>query len=378
PADKQSTQVVHKFFTRGEGVWSLFDGRFTNYFGVNFSDHWNWNFDPNGFNGPVSVYHGDRIRYDWRGVINALPGHTVIVGASDETETFQQGTLSKSAETKGTFIELQSEFAKRFFVVANGRVDDDEFFGTHTTYRVAPAVLVPWTETKLKASYGTAFKAPTLTQKFLDFPPTFFANPNLQPESSIGYDYGFEQPIWHDRARFGVTWYSNHISNLIMAAPTGRIDNTFGFPIPILQNTNIGRARTSGLEAFAAVNPTDRIKLRGDYTFTRAIDIDQGLELLRRPRHKASLTALWNPTDPVTVSATVLHVSKWFDGSRPDFNRITQSGYTVVNVAGEYKMSNNFTTFARIDNLFNEHYQNPSGFDRPGFGIFGGVRYTSR
>ena len=34
--------------------------------------------------------------------------------------------------------------------------------------------------------------------------------------------------------------------------------------------------------------------------------------------------------------------------------------------------------FGRIDNLLNERYQNPTGFDRPGFGIFGGIRVANR
>jgi vitamin B12 transporter len=33
--------------------------------------------------------------------------------------------------------------------------------------------------------------------------------------------------------------------------------------------------------------------------------------------------------------------------------------------------------FARIDNLFNLHYQNPTGFLAPGLGVFGGVRFAS-
>jgi vitamin B12 transporter len=30
--------------------------------------------------------------------------------------------------------------------------------------------------------------------------------------------------------------------------------------------------------------------------------------------------------------------------------------------------------YARINNLFNRHYENPIGFLQPGFGIFAGVR----
>jgi len=48
----------------------------------------------------------------------------------------------------------------------------------------------------------------------------------------------------------------------------------------------------------------------------------------------------------------------------------------VVNVAANYQVNPTLKTFARIDNLFNEHYQNPTGFLRPGIGAYAGVTYT--
>jgi vitamin B12 transporter len=377
PADKQSAQVVHKFFTRGEAVLDPFNGRFVSYFGVNWIDNWNLFADPYGFSGPVTISKGDRIRYDYRGDLKLAPNATVIFGASDETESFRQGSLNKSSNLKGAFVELQADYQKTFFLVANGRIDDDEFFGSATTYRIAPAVIMPLTETKFRASYGTGFKVPTLVQKFQDFPPTFFANPNLRPESSLGWDLGFEQPLWDKRALVGLTWFNNHITDLIEAGPTGEFVDLGTGPIPIFKNFNIGRAKTHGIEAFAAVNVTDRIKLRGDYTWTRAIDADTGLELLRRPTHKWSLQALWNPIDPLTLTATLVHVGDWNDVSRNGFIRnLNAPGYTVVNVAANYQVNPNLKTFARIDNLFDERYQNPTGFQRPGIGIYGGMTYT--
>jgi len=117
--------------------------------------------------------------------------------------------------------------------------------------------------------------------------------------------------------------------------------------------------------------------LRTDYTYTNAIDSTTGLELLRRPKHKISFQASWNPIDPLFLTATVVHVGEWIDGNR-DFSvpRQVVSGYTVVNVAGSYQISPNLKAFARIDNLFNEHYQNPSGFLRPGIGAYGGLTLT--
>ena len=47
-----------------------------------------------------------------------------------------------------------------------------------------------------------------------------------------------------------------------------------------------------------------------------------------------------------------------------------------MNLAANYALRDDVTLFARIDNLFNKQYEDPAGFLRPGFGIFGGVRLT--
>ena len=368
PAAEQSEQIAHQFFTRGEAAVTLLDGRFKNYFGAAYTDHWNHNFNPDGFP-QIAVNKGDRTKYDWRGVLDVLPGQALVIGADQETERLRTDTTSAENGNKGAYAEWQSDLQKRFFFVANARHDDNDSFGGHTTFRLAPAVIVPGTETKLKASYGTGFKAPTLFQLFVDFPPTFFANPNLKPEQSKGYDIGFEQPIFN-RARLGITYFHNGITDLINPA-VDPVRNVF-------TNVNIGKAETEGVEAFAAFNVSEQLKLRADYTYTKAIDALTGAQLLRRPRHKTSLTAMWTPTDRLTLSATLLNVSNWQDVDRSTFATITQSGYTVVNVAANYVVKDNVTAFARIDNLFNAHYENPNGFLRPGFGIFGGMRFANR
>jgi vitamin B12 transporter len=136
---------------------------------------------------------------------------------------------------------------------------------------------------------------------------------------------------------------------------------------------------THGIEAFAQVKVTDQVRLRGDYTYTKAIDALTGLELLRRPRDKASVTAYWTPIDPLSLSATVLTVSNWVDTNRDgSIPRLTQGGYTIVNLAANYTVNDQMKLFARIDNLFDLNYQDPNGFERPGFGVFVGARLASR
>jgi vitamin B12 transporter len=386
PDFAKSTQLDHQSYSRLEGVWSLFDGRFKNFFGAAYSDVQTKTFFPedpnvNGLlpgSGP-SMSIGKRTKLDWRGVLAINPDHTLVMGlenevfSSDQFSPFPVAVPTASNVNRGTYVELQSKFWERLFLVANIRRDDNSAFGGHQTFRIAPAYIVPWTETKLKASYGTGFKAPTLSQLFSPFPPTFFNNPNLLPEVSKGYDIGFEQPLMHDRIRFGATYFHNDITDLIQSVDTGQ----FFFGIPIQTLGNVGQATTYGAETFATFTVTPWLHLRADYTYTVAQDDILHQELVRRPKNKASLSADWQATEKLKLTSTFLYVGSWVDLDRETFSTVFAPPYRVVNLAANYAASEHVTYFGRIDNLFNEHYEVPVGFLRPGIGAFVGVRLTN-
>ncbi|MGK3822438.1 TonB-dependent receptor, partial [Enterococcus faecium] len=89
-----------------------------------------------------------------------------------------------------------------------------------------------------------------------------------------------------------------------------------------------------------------------DYTYTHAVDDGTGLELLRRPKNKVTVSAAWQVTRPLSLSATVMNVSGWVDGNR-DFSipRLAAAGYTVANLAGTFDLNSRVSLFGRIDNL---------------------------
>jgi vitamin B12 transporter len=47
----------------------------------------------------------------------------------------------------------------------------------------------------------------------------------------------------------------------------------------------------------------------------------------------------------------------------------------VFNLAGRYQVNEGTQLWARIDNLFDEDYQEVEGFQTAGFSIYGGVRF---
>ncbi|WP_245973698.1 TonB-dependent receptor plug domain-containing protein [Bosea caraganae] len=369
PNAYRSAQDYKQAFTRGEILWDPLDGRFVNRLSVSYTNQDRSNRAPNaiGILGLPTNNLGERTKFDWRGDLKLTQGQTLVMGLQYENERLETASLTASNGNTGAFVELQSNWSDRFFTAANIRYDDDESFGGHTTYRFAPVYIVPGSETKLKASYGTGFKAPTLSERFSDSRPAFnfYGNPDLKPEESRGWDAGFEQPLLNGRVNFGATYFHNDIDNLIL---TNAARTSY---------TNIGRAKTSGVESFAALELTPQFKVRADYTFTLAKDETAHQELLRRPRHKASVTATWMPIDKLTLSATLIYLGERMDGNR-DFSisRLRAPGAAIVNLAADYKLSDKLTLFGRVDNLFDKRYENPVGYLVPGLSAFGGLRFA--
>ena len=366
PDAAQTDQKERQVFARGEARLNLWDGRFKSVFGLGYTDYRTRIAAPDdGFGASTTVSNGDRLKFDWRGTIELSKTETVVLGAEDRRERIFSPIDAGDSERAG-YAELQSSLFDHFSSAVSVRYDSDDRFGDKFTWRIAPAYTVAATGTVLKASYGTGFKAPTLTQLFVSFPSfDFFANPNLRPETSEGYDAGFEQPLFGNRIRVGATGFHDAIRNLITDNAT------------FTSYANIGRATTYGAESFIAVTPVRQFSLRLDYTYLIARDDIAHQELLRRPKTKIDFTAVWRPTDKLTLSATGLYVGARVDGNR-DFSipRLTAGPYSTFGVAGEYALSKSLTAFARIDNLADRRYEDPTGFQRPGIGAFGGVRVS--
>jgi vitamin B12 transporter len=371
----RSQADVQQVFTRNEAEWTPFAG-FHNVFAINYSNLYNRQvqnaYDP--FNPLPTAGLGERTRYEYRGDYQLSPGNLVLFGAQRDDESlsttdpnpFGSGNLrARNGNTAG-YGEIQLTPFDRASFVANVRHDENDAFGPATTFRVAPSYILPFTDTRIKGSVGTGFKAPTLSQLFQSFPAfNFFANPNLKPEESLGYDAGFEQPLG-ERVLVGATYYANDFKNLINTNAS------------FTSNENVGRAESYGAEAFVAVRFTDTLSGRVDYTNTVTKNEITNQELLRRPRHKGSATAQWTPIPGLSFSGTVIVLGHFVDGNR-DFSiqRLKNPGFTLVNLAVNYDVNETVSVFGRIDNLFDRRYENPTGFLGPGLAVYGGVRVTT-
>jgi vitamin B12 transporter len=359
PAFRQSKSDTSQYSGRLSGHLVEFDGVLDQTLGVAYSSAWTLNRDPDF---GVSVNTGDRFKFDWQGAVRLSGAATLVLEAEHSRDAIHEPIQAQVTDDAGA-VELQSRLGEQFHSALNLRYDHNDRFGSEVTWRFAPTWLIAATGTRFSASAGSGFKAPTLGELYQNFPPYFYANPELKPETSLGFDLGVEQGLFADAVQVGVTGFRNVIHDLITTDVTG---TTYA---------NVGRALTQGIESFIAWRPANDLRLRVDYTFTRAEDSILNEELLRRPRHKATLNAGWQASDALSLDATLLYVGRWIDGNR-DFSipRLTASGYTTVNLAASLALTSRVSLFGRIDNLFNRHYQDPVGFLQPALGVYAGVR----
>ena len=359
PDAQQSESNTNEYYGRITAHLTSFDGVLSQTLGVAYTRNETATLQPQT---PETVDTGDRVKVDWQGAIKVSSAHTLLLGAEDSLEEISQ-PISATTRIASGYAELQSQLAEHWFSALNVRYDANDRFGDKVTYRFAPTYVNTDTETKLKASVGSGFKAPSLSELFQNFPPYFYADPNLKPESSTGYDAGFEQGLANNTIRFGATAFYNRIRDLITSNLT---DTSYA---------NIGKATTEGIESFVSYQPIKQLVLRVDYTFTEASDDILHQELVRRPKNKGTFNAEWHATDALLFDVNVLSVGTWVDGNR-DFSipRLDAPPYTTVNLATSYDLNARVAVFARIDNLFDRHYENPVGFLQPSIGAFAGIK----
>jgi vitamin B12 transporter len=242
------------------------------------------------------------------------------------------------------------------------RFDNHNRFGEVTTYRIAPAYIIPETGTKFKFTYGTAFHSPSL----FDLYDPAFGNILLRPERNKGWDAGIEQSFYNTKLSFGITYFNNQFENLFGS------DSAY-------KTINIDRAETYGVELFTTAEVTSRIKFKFNYTYTKAIELagpENGLPLLRRPTNRVNLILYYVINDKFNALGELVYVGKRDDMNYSSYTpiRVTLPSYGIVNLSATYTVFSNLDIYGRVDNLFNTYYEEIYGYGTPGLSGYLGFK----
>jgi len=272
------------------------------------------------------------------------------------------------------FAQAQLNMWDRVFATAGVRQDEYNVFSSATTYRTTAGYLHQETGTKVRGSYATGFRAPTINQLF--FPD--FGTTNLKPEKSQSMDVGVDQYLLNNRLTISGGFFWNRFRDMIVAQQSAALCGTqFGFANFCAQN--VGLVNTKGWEAsvkYAVVRDVPLIKsldVQAQYTntLTRNLEQQPGNRAPRIPVDQWSLIISYQPIDPLRINLEGRYIGSRFN----DVNNLQpMRAFDVWNLSATYDVTNRVQTYLRADNIFNEKYEEVQLFGTPVRSIFVGLK----
>ncbi len=286
------------------------------------------------------------------------------------------GISEKVISSHAGFGQMQLNLFDRFFATAGVRHDSFNTFGDATTYRATGGYLVKETNTKIRSSYATGFRAPTVNDLSWPDDGFFVGNPDVQPEKSQSFDVGVDQTLFADRVTISGGYFWNRYRDLIawqenVACGTNFFGGAKWCP------RNLSSTKSQGWES--AVNVVmvqeqpwvKRLELKAQYTMTLTRDLMTGNRLARWPVDQASLSLYYQPLASFNMILDYRFVGSQFDDAD---NTRSVASFNVVNLAVNYDFSDHFQAYVRVDNLFDEEYEEILYYGTPGRSVFGGIR----
>ena len=130
-----------------------------------------------------------------------------------------------------------------------------------------------------------------------------------------------------------------------------------------------GISKQKGLELASSWLVNDVFVL--DASFTYSDSTQEGVDEIRRAKNIGSVNLLWRSTGDFTVN-----VNAQYNGEQTDINSKTLDAFTLVNVNANWTATDKLNVYLRLDNLFDESYQEVFGYQTLGFGASLGVRFS--
>ncbi len=347
-ADTDESMVAGRLFV------DLFDGRLSNTVSVEHSE-----IDrKNVTNGATSFRAtGVRTNYDYLGNLTLGAGWGLGFGA--QRESVKAKTVSPETFTiDSLFTELSWEGIEGLALTAGVRRDDHDTFGDTTNVRLTGSYTFAATGTRLIANWGEGFKAPSIFQLTYVCVACGHTQPSrdLRPEVAEAWEAGVEQSLFDDRLLVGATYFAQDTKDLI----------AFDF---INGYQNINRSRARGVETRLDWDVFDNLTASANYTYTLTEDRDTGRELIRHPKHLATMSLNWQATQQLSAGLDLTYT-----GSQLDTGNRRIDDWKRVDVKLAYAVTEAVEIYGRVENLFDEQYQQVTGYGTPGVSAYLGVR----
>ncbi|AUN96796.1 TonB-dependent receptor [Bacteriovorax stolpii] len=267
----------------------------------------------------------------------------------------EEDQKKNSNENFSFFLYNRFEFGPAV-VNAGARLDSNQSFGEHVTYKIA--LMHFFSAFNLKMAYSTGFRAPSLNQ--LHAP--IYGNKNLTPEESQTAEIGVEVPVTENGKYTGTLFYTD-IKDRLSYAPVTFI------------NQNRGRARIIGVENVFNAKLMEGLNSNTSVTWLSARDMTAKKKLARRPNINVKTSVDFAPSNKELVS-----IEGDFTGKRNDVdnlgNTVHMPSFLIFNLRYEREFRANTSIYLKVKNLLDRDYEEVYGYGTGGRIASVGLRYV--
>lgn len=302
---------------------------------------------------------GDNKTFSFLGSWQASAQQRLTYGVDISAQSLDDGS-QKSRDNTGIYAELLRRLGDTT-VTAGLRYDDNEDFGDNTAWRVSavhPIALATGALT-LRAAAGTGFRAPSLYEIAYNAGPFSYAparGTELAQEKTGG---------WEIAARFEKT----HISSEIIYFDQW-INEEIYFDLAgysgYLQRA--GKARAKGIELVSEIALNARFKLIANGAWTDT-ETRSGAQRPYRPTWILRVGLQWQG-EQSRVALTSRSAA-----DAVDINDNPADDYSVVDLSATYQLGAHLRLNTRLENLFDDDYQQVAGFNSQGRAWYAGLQY---
>jgi len=325
--------------------------------------------DPDAASAIGDFDYTSRQTIDWQNDVNTTSGDLSqlftfgAIVADEQTNSLSYGTgYSIDTRTETYYLQDQLTEGLNRLLLAVGEAHHPAF-GDHTTYNAEYGYSMT-ADTLLIVSAGTAFRAPTATDRF-----GYGGNPSLLPESSRNFEIGIKSRIdAHEQITFAA--FQNTINDLIVFVND---------PANLLyggENRNVDRARIRGLEASWELNADPwAVHLAGSLQDPR--DLVDNTQLLRRTKHSFTLNAARK------IGQGEIGLDLLLAGPRRDVDVVSDApvqdgGYLLASLFGKLHLTRAWSLSVRLDNALNRRYELANGYNTAARAASISTRYSFR
>lgn len=375
---------LEAFYLRSEGV-NEFDGfqyksEFTNQVvgiegSLDLAEHWRSTLRlgqsrDDSFNVATnprynSRFNSTRWNVSWLNNVQLHENHQLSFGSDfrldevDSTTTYAK----TSRYDVGIFGQLHSRLFDNHHLNASLRWDENEAFGDYVTGNFGWRY--NWDSgISAFASFGNAFKAPTLNDLYYASPGGSHGDPNLKPEESTSFEVGLAGK--QDWANWEVRAYHTNIDNLI----TWSTDpNTF-ISVPLQTE----KAQIDGIEAEVSRDIFGWHNKLG-FQFLEPKDRKNHLRLPRRADTILTYD-LSRSFGAVDLGGNVLARGNSFEQDWRG-NRTQVPGFVTVDLRAAYHINKHWMLSAKLNNLLDKQYQTIDTYNTAGRNFFFSIHYNN-